>query len=180
MARYCCTLRQKRGFPGKLFFDVINPCRIAKNIFGFRKAVYRGLRKKPEPAARALCQRESVYACQGGRLFIPRLGFLRPSGGMEYGKRENHPRICSFISLLSLLLSLYWNPSCFIQCFLKEIPNKPPDEDLCQKFSRPFDFHVSATPAPTHPAAPDGGDTSAAVQQSFLSPQPVPQSPPTT
>ena len=59
---------------------VEHPFRIVKNIFGFRKTIYRGLRKKSQLITCALYQRKPAYACQGGRLSTPGLGFLRPLG----------------------------------------------------------------------------------------------------
>ena len=92
----------------------------------------------------------TAYACQGGRLLIPHLGFLRPFGGMEYGKREIYPRVCSFILLLPLLLTAYWNSSCFILCFLQSTP--PPG-------GRPADAVAALPPIEISIHAPrPGGD----------------------
>ena len=75
---------------------------IVKNIFGLRKAVYREVEKEPEPLTCTFRQRESVYACQGGRLSIPRSGVLRPFDGIGCGKRGFSPK---YVPLLDVCIT---------------------------------------------------------------------------
>ncbi len=74
----------------------------------FPKGRLQGTEKEPEPLTRTFRQGESVYACQGGRLPMPRPGFLCPSTGLGLEKRGIHPPIWSFIGRFHLLRLFAW------------------------------------------------------------------------
>ena len=74
----------------------------------FPKGRLQGTEKEPEPLIRTFRQGESVYACQGGRLPMPRPGFLCPSTGLGLEKRGIHPPIWSFIGRFHLLRLFAW------------------------------------------------------------------------
>lgn len=75
--------------------------------------------EKSQPIARALCQCEPVYACQGGRLPTPRLGFLRPFGQVEEEKWGGAPNTGLYFAFLHPIPIVYAFESGFNQRFPK-------------------------------------------------------------